>query len=317
MYLEKRKQGNSIKYYLVYSYRDSNNVKKIRKYLGQDLKQNDLEKAKKEAKQHILELSEKLNTKVFLFSLTKKQVESLNRYNDKIQIYHLDQKEWQRFKEDFVYNTNAIEGSTVQLHEVKDLLNEKLNEKKPANFDELETRGVAQAFDYIRNANEELSLQVIKKLHEFCFKETKQFAGKFRNVNVVIRNSRGEVIHAGVEKFNLMFALNDLVVWYKKNKSRFRPLVLAAIIHNQFEYIHPFQDGNGRVGRLLLNFILLEHNYPPISISLEDRQEYYQTLQQYSNSGNLKPTMQFLIKQYKKTLKKVSTKKTNRKNVVT
>ena len=80
-------------------------------------------------------------------------------------------------------------------------------------------------------------------------------------------------------------------------------------MHNQFEHIHPFQDGNGRVGRLLLNFILLKKNYPPINIMLEDRLEYYQTLQKYSKNEDIKSTLKFLIKQYKKTLKEVATKK--------
>ncbi|MFH1211440.1 MAG: Fic family protein, partial [Candidatus Woesearchaeota archaeon] len=80
------------------------------------------------------------------------------------------------------------------------------------------------------------------------------------------------------------------------------------IIHNQFEHIHPFQDGNGRVGRLLLNFILLKSKYPPINISIEDRAEYYNSLQEYSKRHDLRPTIKFLIKQYRKTLKKVTTK---------
>ena len=77
-------------------------------------------------------------------------------------------------------------------------------------------------------------------------------------------------------------------------------LVLAAIIHNQFEHIHPFQDGNGRVGRLLLNYVLLQNRYPPINILLEDRLQYYKTLQEYSKNQNLKPTIKFLVEQYNK-----------------
>ena len=94
-----------------------------------------------------------------------------------------------------------------------------------------------------------------------------------------------------------------MIDWYKKNKNKFKPLILAGIIHNQFENIHPFRDGNGRIGRLLLNFILLKSSYPPINILLEDRGEYYYVLQKYSNDDEIELTIKFLIEQYKKTLK--------------
>ena len=102
-----------------------------------------------------------------------------------------------------------------------------------------------------------------------------------------------------------------MISWYKENKRKFRPLVLAAILHDQFEYIHPFQDGNGRAGRLLLNFILLRNGYPPINISLDDRAEYYRTLQEYEKKQNVRPTVEFLVEQYEKTLRMVTTKKKN------
>ncbi|MBI3033821.1 Fic family protein [Candidatus Woesearchaeota archaeon] len=120
--------------------------------------------------------------------------------------------------------------------------------------------------------------------------------------NYTLKMQRVSVSH-------LSLALRDMVSWYEQNKNKFKPLVLAAIIHNQFEYVHPFQDGNGRVGRLLLNFILLKRKYPPISINLEDRAEYYRTLHEYQKNQNLKPTVEFLVKQYKKTLRKVTTRK--------
>lgn len=117
------------------------------------------------------------------------------------------------------------------------------------------------------------------------------------------------ILHVGVSKEELEDYLDDFIKWYEENKDKFKPLVLAAILHNQFEHIHPFQDGNGRVGRLLLNLILFRNDYPPINIMVEDRIEYYRTLQEYSKRDELKPTLNFLIKQYKKTLKGVSTKK--------
>ena len=113
MYIEKRKVGKSIKYYLVHSYREKDKVEKIRKYLGINLSESELEKRKEETTKVISELLEDINTKIFSFTLSKKQVELLNNYNNKIRILHLSEAEWKKFTEEFVYNTNAIEGSTV------------------------------------------------------------------------------------------------------------------------------------------------------------------------------------------------------------
>jgi cell filamentation protein, protein adenylyltransferase len=299
MFVEKRKSGKNTKFYLVHSYRDYfNKVKKIRRYLGKNLSETKINSLKKRAAELIKSQIEDMKTDIFNFSLTEKEINQLNDYNDKISIHHLDKKQWQRFTEEFVYNTNAIEGSTVLKKEVLDILEKsKVNEPE-----EIETKGVAKAVNFIRNTNQDLSLKLIKYLHKLCFKGSKDFAGNFRNVDVVIRNSKGEIIHQGTPIKNLQRELNNYIEWYKKNKRKFKPLVLAAIMHNQFENIHPFQDGNGRVGRLLLNFMLLKNNYPPINIILEDRLEYYSTLQQYSKNNDLKPTLVFLINQYSKTL---------------
>ncbi|MBI2080025.1 Fic family protein [Candidatus Micrarchaeota archaeon] len=88
---------------------------------------------------------------------------------------------------------------------------------------------------------------------------------------------------------------------------RYRPLVLAAVVHNQFENIYPFQDGNGRVGRLLLNNILLKHRLPPLNIELKNRSQYYQALQAYEKGHNIRPMLELLLKEYrnlKKTIKR-------------
>lgn len=306
MFIEKRIDKKRTKYYLIHSYREDNKVKKIRKYLGADLSPAELKTAKETAERKILEVLEEMNTEIFNFSLSKNQIIKLNELDKKIRIHHLTGGEWVRFTEDFVFNTNAIEGSTVQLDEVKDILEK---QKIPDNAEEIETEGVARAVDFIRNTKEDLSLRLIRQLHKFCFDGSKPFAGQFRNVNVVIKNGRGEIIHQGVHLSQLSMALKDFIEWYAENKHKFKPLVLASIVHNQFEHIHPFQDGNGRVGRLLLNFILIKNKYPPINIRIENRAEYYSALHEYSKKHNLKPTITFLINQYNKRLKKVTTPK--------
>jgi Fic family protein len=304
MFIEKRKIEKNVKFYLVHSYRENGIVHKIRKYLGLNLPHDELANERRRAEKEILKQIEKLKTEVFQFKLSREQISILNKFNEKIGIFHLNKKEWKNFTKEFVYNTNAIEGSTVLREEVENIL------KKEKVFvpDEIETKGVAEAVEYIREAKEELSLQLLLNLHKMCFSGTKHFAGRLRNVEVVVTNSRGQIVHQGMPAKELNNALEEMVKWYKKNKGKFKPLVLAAILHNQFEYVHPFQDGNGRVGRLLLNFILLKNKYPPINILLEDRSEYYAALSEYDKSQNIKPMLQFLIKQYNKTLKQVTTR---------
>jgi hypothetical protein len=152
MFIEKKKQGKKIKYYLSHSYREEDKINKIRKYLGSNLSKEKLEIAKQEAETKILELLKEINTQIFTFTLTKNQVKSINKYNNKISVFHLSEKEWKNFTEEFVYNTNAIEGSTVQLEEVKEILEK---EKTPSDYDEFESRDVAKAVEYIRKTKED------------------------------------------------------------------------------------------------------------------------------------------------------------------
>jgi Fic family protein len=133
-----------------------------------------------------------------------------------------------------------------------------------------------------------------------CFKDTKSFAGKIRKVDVVIRDQFGNVHHRGAHPKRVNTLLKDLLDWYHKHKSTYPPLLLAAVVHNQFEHIHPYQDGNGRVGRILLNYILIQNKYPPVNVRQQDRIRYYETLQTYHKTGDLKTTIKFLLNQYKK-----------------
>jgi Fic family protein len=72
------------------------------------------------------------------------------------------------------------------------------------------------------------------------------------------------------------------------------------VVHNQFETIHPFQDGNGRVGRLLLINILIKHGLPPLNIELKNRVEYYEAIGAYQAEGNIRPTLKLMLKEYRR-----------------
>ncbi|MDP3990621.1 MAG: Fic family protein [archaeon] len=295
MFIEIRKRGKSKKYYLVHSYRESGKIKRISRYLGSNLNENKLLELEKRAEQHILEGIKERS--ILEFELTKKEIEEYKKYETDIEIKHLQTLNWKRFTETFTYNTNAIEGSTVALSEVKELLS---GEEEPQGADDIETLNVAKAVEYIQKSKEKITLNFIKHLHLICFKGTKGFAGKLREVNVVIRDSQGNVVHEGAPINKVRSLVEELCNWYIKHKNKYPPLLLAAVMHNQFEKIHPFQDGNGRVGRLLLNYVLLQHKYPPINVRLRDRIRYYKCLQEYDQKNDIKSTLKFLISEYKK-----------------
>ncbi len=295
MFIEIRERGKSKKFYLVHSYRENGKIKRISRYLGSNLNEKKLSELRKRAEQHI---SEEIKERSILeFELTKKEIKEFKKYGREIKISHLQKSDWKKFTEDFTYNTNAIEGSTVALSEVKDLLEQK---EKPKNHEEIETVNVAKAVKYLKISKEKISVAFLKKLHLICFKETKTFSGKFRNVEVVVRDGYGDVIHQGAPAKNVEKLLKALCRWYGLHKKKYPPLLLAAVMHNEFERIHPFQDGNGRVGRLLLNYVLLRQGYPPLDIRLKDRGKYYKCLQLYDHKNDLKSTLKFLISQYKK-----------------
>jgi Fic family protein len=120
-------------------------------------------------------------------------------------------------------------------------------------------------------------------------------------------NKLGAVVHEGAPQTRINHLLKELIQWYNKNKIKYPGLILGAVVHNQFENIHPFVDGNGRVGRILLNNILIKHTLPPININLKNQLEYYYTLQEYENNQNIKPTIELYVNEYKqleKDLKK-------------
>jgi len=295
MFLEIRKQGKKKKYYLSHSYRVEGNVKKVVRYLGVDIDEEELQKRRAKAEQLILKEIREQN--ILEFELSEEEVKEYKKLERQIRVFHLQKKDWKRFTESFTYNTNAIEGSTVALSEVKELLEHK---EKAHNADELESLNVAEAVEFIKKGKEKLSIDLILRVHGICFKSTKSFAGRLRNVEVVIKDRQGNIIHKGAPAKEVVKLLEELCRWYEEHVRKYPPLLLAALVHNQFEKIHPFQDGNGRVGRLLLNYVLLKQGYPPINIYLKDRTRYYRCLQKFDARNNIKSTLKFLISQYKK-----------------
>jgi len=318
MHIEKRKFKGKIKYYLAHSYREGPKVHKFRKYLGQDIKPEKLKERKQIAEKLILEEIHKYNIikDPLHFELSKKEIDSIKKLEFKIplEISHLSEQDWKIFSEIFTYNTNAIEGSRLNQNEVIDLLEE---DKWPdkSKEDIAEAYGVDEAIRFIRKTKEHISIELIKKIHKIVFKNSKSFAGKLRikGEEVVVMDSLGNVVHEGAPQTRINHLLRELIEGYSKNKARYPALVLGAVVHNQFENIHPFRDGNGRVGRILLNNILIKHGLPPINIDFKKRDEYYASLQAYELGNDLKPTLQLYMKEYQNLSKKLGDYKNKQK----
>jgi len=312
MHVEKRRHGGRVKFYAAKSTRDGKKVRKTRVYLGQDLTDEQIKLRLYPAQ---MKLEEQLRTKRVLGDPFVKKISpaAFDKYEKiavalPIRVDHLTPKDWLKFTEDFTYDTNAIEGSTLAHSEVENILEKDRWPDKPKE-EISETYGVARAIEYVRKTKTHVSIKLIKELHSIVFRNSKAYAGQLRpiGVEVVITDGSGNIVHRGAPAKEVKKRLGELIRWYQQNRRRYPGIVLAALVHNQFENIHPFQDGNGRVGRLLLNNILLKNDLPPVNIELKNRKEYYASLQSYEQHHDLRPTLDLLLKKYaalKKTLKK-------------
>lgn len=309
MFVEVRKAGKKKKYYLVHSFRHGKKVKKMRRYLGTDLSKEKLEKVRKIAEKQIMQrvkAFKRINDPL-LEVLSEEELQKIKELeaNKGFKIFHLSEEQWKRFSELFTYSTNAIEGSELNQKEVKEILEKDKWPKDKSKEDISEAYGVTEAIKFIRKTKEHISIPLIKKIHGIIFKNSKPYAGQIRKKGeeVVVRGGLGNIVHSGAPSEKVPELLKELIAWYEKNKAKYPPILLAGVVHNQFENIHPFEDGNGRVGRILMNNILIKHSLPPVNIDLKKRKKYYQTLQEYENSHDIRPTIELLLEEYKELRK--------------
>ncbi|MBN2152772.1 MAG: Fic family protein [Candidatus Lokiarchaeota archaeon] len=184
----------------------------------------------------------------------------------------------------FTYDTNRIEGSTLNFQAVKGILFHDLTPaNKPLN-DVDEARSHMKVFEEMLATTEELSLALVKKWHTGLFGATKpRIAGSVRFDAVNIKGSQHlpPATRAQVER-----ELDRLFQWYVENKDMLHPVLLACITKFRFVSIHPFDDGNGRVSRLLMNFLLHKAGYPLFNIEFIIRKGYYQALENANMKGD-------------------------------
>ena len=199
----------------------------------------------------------------------------------------LTEGEMERLTEEFIieytYNSNAIEGNTLTLRET-DMVLRGLTIDRKSLKDHMEAVGHKEAFDLVRDLVKEqisLSESIIKQIHYLVLADKREDRGVYRRVPVRIMGAKHEL----VQPYLIQPKMEQLLEAYRNSTDHIIPRL--ARFHIEFEGIHPFIDGNGRTGRLLVNLELMKAGYPPIDIKFADRISYYNAFDEYYAKHNL------------------------------
>jgi len=199
----------------------------------------------------------------------------------------------EHFSINYTYNSNAIEGNSLTLRETALVVLEGVTiDQKPLK-DHFEAVGHKEAFDYIvdlSKKNQPLSERTIKEIHSLVMMAEPKIGGKYRESSV-------EVLGALDTPPQPIQVLSEMEKWLDGYISDNRhPIIKAADYHIKFERIHPFADGNGRTGRLILNLELIKAGYAPVNVKFKDRQQYVECFDDYHLSGNSNKFIEMVAK---------------------
>ena len=188
----------------------------------------------------------------------------------------------EEFLIEYTYNSNAIEGNTLTLQETAMVLEGVTIDKKPLK-DHLEAVGHRDAFLYVQDVvkkNIPFEEHIIKKIHTLVLMDRPEDRGIYRRIPVRIMGA----FHEPPQPIMVPELMESLIKELKNKK--LHPIESVSLFHLKFEGIHPFIDGNGRTGRLILNLSLMQNGYPPINVKYADRKRYYEAFDSYFRDGS-------------------------------
>ena len=224
----------------------------------------------------------------------------------------IEDKVMQKMRLEWNYHSNAIEGNRLNYGETVAFLMTGITAKGKSLKDHLDIRGHNEAILFLLSIvkdERDFSEADIRALHEIILVEpydspaktadgipTKKriTLGEYKTQPNHVETITGET-HFYASPEETPAKMQELMDWYKeaRQNSAIHPLVLAALFHYKFVAIHPFDDGNGRLSRILMNLILMRNGYPPVVIKMEDRQNYYANLSQ-ADTGNYWPFIEYI-----------------------
>ena len=201
----------------------------------------------------------------------------------------------EEFMIEFTYNSNAIEGNTLTLKETAMVLEGMTVDQKPLK-DHLEAVGHKDAFLYINDiAAKDIPLNesTVKNIHALVLMNQPEDKGVFRRIPVRIMGAYTEP----VQPYLIEPRMTELFIKNEERKETMNIVERIALFHLEFEGIHPFIDGNGRTGRLILNLELIRNGYPPINVKFADRKRYYDAFDSYYRDNDSAPMIN-LVAEY-------------------
>lgn len=298
--IRKKIVGNHTYYYLEHSFREGDRVHKKEKIIGKILPQN-IEKLKHE---YMAEFMAEIYQDRWLGKFDKIKAEFLRQ--EKITPKSAREKEIEIFAIRFTYDTNRIEGSTLTLRDTADLLEKGITPGARPISDVKEAQAHKNAFYEMLNYRKDISLNAILYFHKTLFESTKSdIAGIIRVHQVAIAGSKF-MPPFPAEVYPLLM---EFFKWYDKYKDKMHPVQLAAIVHLKLVTIHPFADGNGRISRLMMNFVLHKNDFPMLNIPYEKRAGYYSALERSQIKKQEDIFLQWFFKRYMKECRMYQTGK--------
>jgi Fic family protein len=295
-YLLKKSVKGKTYYYLIANVRTAKGWKKIQVYAG----------AKPPTKQELSRYNLALKKRVDAYLKAtdpllrmiqpqdEKALEDVRKAYRKLlaQSPTVKEKYYEWFVTTYTYDSNAIEGSSLTLRETSAVLFEGIAPTGRPLRDIRAAENHKEAYDWMIRYKGDLSKQFILRLHKILtdgILEPNE-SGRIRKVQVYIRGAR----EIPPRPEDVEPRLAALLKWYKRNKKRYHPAVVASYFHGAYEGIHPFVDFNGRSGRLLLNFILMKNRFPPIDIRNKYRLKYYSAIAA-AVAGDIKPLIRLVV----------------------
>ncbi len=226
----------------------------------------------------------------------------------------------QKFRLDWNYHSNNIEGNSLTYGETKALILFGITAQGKPLRDHFEITGHNDAINWVLDlvkGDTELTEVFIRELHTLVLKESgyrdaltpdgqatrrKIEIGKYKTQPNHVITSTGEIFYFATHE-ETPAKMQELVDWFRKenHKTDANPILLSALFHYKFIRIHPFDDGNGRVARILMNFILMKFRYPPVIIRTEDKENYYRVLT-LADSGQIDPFNEYIAENLHRSL---------------